>query len=82
MTLKQIAELCSLDYSTVYSSAARAGILVRGRKKVEYNEPEVLRAVSDYLDEKQKKLSDKQHDLLEMELKVMKAIHIVDLAKK
>ena len=74
MTLKQIAKNNNLDYGLVYSGAKEAGVLIRRRKNVDYNEADVLAGVCMYISKRIEKNLTKVAEFTEDRERVMRSL--------
>lgn len=74
MTLKQIAKNNNLDYGLVYNGAREAGVLIRFRKNVEYDEEAVLTGVAIYLSKQIERHLVKTAELTETRESVMRSL--------
>ena len=74
MTLKEIARNNNIDYGLVYSGAREAGVLLRRRKNVEYDEADVLAGVCMYISKRIEKNLMKVAEFTEDRERVMRSL--------
>ena len=72
MTINELAKETHVDYSLIHQALAYKGLLIRGKKNVQYNEADIFEAIREYVEYRNDKIMQKMGNLNWSEMKIEK----------